>query len=425
MRKLKVLISAYACNPAGNPHLHPGEDLVGWHLVEQLKKYHEIWVITHTYNRAEIGHILKGKSWESVHFIYVKLPPFIRLLYRVGFGERIYYYLWQIAAWRMAVRLHRKYHFDLAHHLTFGNYWMPSFIGAFLSVPFIWGPIGGGQKIPRVFLKGFSFYEKLSEYGRDAAQWVGRTLLLSRRICMHRARTILVCNRETKAMFPMRYWKNIQYFPVNGISKEELAPKIVVSKKNKIFSFITAGRYIRLKGFDIILKAFSSFLKYGIRAKLDVVGQGPKETELRRLAQNLNLTGCVRFMNWLTREDLLKHLRRSDVFLFSSFRDGGGAVVIEAMASGIPVICLDVGGPGFHVRKGWGIKIIPGKPQDVVKEFAEALKRLSEDSAARRAMGMSGLARAKSYYLWDRLGLRLRDIYQKAMEEDRFGARGH
>jgi glycosyltransferase involved in cell wall biosynthesis len=419
MRKLRVLISAYACNPAGNPHLHPGEDLVGWHLIDQLKKYHELWVISHAYNRPEIDHVLKSDNLEGVHFVFIKLPTFMRLLYKVSFGERVYYYLWQIAAWRMAVRLHREYHFDLAHHLTFGNYWMPSFIGAFLPIPFVWGPIGGGQKIPRVFLKEFTFQEKLSEYGRDAAQWIGRTLLLSRKICMHRARAILVCNRETRAMFPMRYWKKIQYFPVNGISRQALASKTVAAKKRGIIHCITAGRFIRLKGFDIVLKAFASFLKYGFRAVLDVVGQGPEEAVLRSLGRRLSLSDSVRFITWLSRADLFKRMRRSDIFLFSSFRDGGGAVVVEAMASGIPVVCLDVGGPGFHVHKEWGIKILPDRPDEVVKRFAVALKRLSENPAERLAMGRAGRTRAEQFYIWDRLAVRISNIYRKAMHENR------
>lgn len=418
MERLHVLVSAYACNPAGNPCLHPGEDLVGWHLVEQFAKSHELWVITHDYNRPEIQRVRNDKNLKGLRFIYVKLPTFVRLLYRVSFGERIYYYLWQIAAWRAAVRLHREHRFDLAHHLTFGNYWMPSFIGAFLPIPFIWGPIGGGQKIPRVFFKEFTLLEKLSEWGRDGAQWVGRNLLLSRKVCMRRASLILVCNRETKAMFPEKYWPKIQYFPVNGISRQELGPIPSSAKKGKTLSFITAGRLIRLKGFDIVLRAFALFQESGFRADLEIIGQGPEEAHLRQLAQRLDILPSVRFISWLSREELLKRMRRSDIFLFSSFRDGGGAVVIEAMASGIPVICLNVGGPGFHIRKGWGEKIDSGRPEDVVKGFSEAMVRLAENPSERLALGKAGRQRAAIFYSWDCLGARMNEIYLDVFNEE-------
>ena len=51
MKKLKVLVSAYACNPTGSIQLHPGEDLTGWKLVQQLSRFHDVYMITHSYNR--------------------------------------------------------------------------------------------------------------------------------------------------------------------------------------------------------------------------------------------------------------------------------------------------------------------------------------------------------------------------------------
>jgi glycosyltransferase involved in cell wall biosynthesis len=413
----KVLISAYACNPAGDPHLHPGEDLVGWNLVEQMAKHADLWVITHDYNRKEIEKAHLSQSRSRARFVFVKLPQLIRLLYRVSFGERVYYYLWQILAWRTAVRLHRQVHFDLAHHVTFGNYWMPSFIGAFLPVSFIWGPVGGGQKVPRVFFKDYSLLEKLSEWGRDAGQWVGRHLLISRKICMRRAKLILVCNRETKAMFPIKYWPKIRYFPVNGISPNELARTVPAKKKGSRVRFVTAGRLVRLKAFDIIVRAIARVAKDNPRALLEIIGQGPEEPSLRRLSKELGLQKCVKFIPWLSRKNLLRRMRASDVFVFASLRDGGGAVVVEAMASGIPVVCLNVGGPGFHVRDAWGVAVDPDEPETVVEEMGKALLRLDSHPALRRRMGRSGLLRAKGFYVWQEQGMRLRGFYKMVLDE--------
>lgn len=417
-KKRRILVSAYACNPAGDPHLHPGEDLVGWNLVGQMAKHADLWVITHDYNRAEIDKARRAPSRGKLHFVYVKLPPFVRLLYRIGFGERIYYYLWQILAWRSAARLHRQVQFDLAHHLTFGNYWMPSFIGAFLPVPFIWGPIGGGQKVPRVFFKDYSLREKLAEWGRDGAQWVGRNLLLSRRICMRRAKLILVCNRETKAKFPVKYWPKIRYFPVNGISPLELARGVRRRRKASPLRLVTAGRLIRLKAFDIVLRAMARVAEGDPRARLEVIGQGPEEAALRQLTHELGLEKRVAFIPWLSRKDLLRRMRASDVFVFASLRDGGGAVVVEAMASGIPVVCLNVGGPGFHVQDAWGIAIDPGEPEAVVEGMGKAILRLDQRPTLRREMGRRGLIRAGKFYVWDKQGERLRGLYQRIMDEN-------
>jgi hypothetical protein len=93
MRRLRVLVSAYACNPVGNPRLHPGEDFVGWQLVGQLAIFHELLVITHDYNGPEIQREQNDKGLKGPLFIYAKLPTFRQLLYRVSLEERIYYFL--------------------------------------------------------------------------------------------------------------------------------------------------------------------------------------------------------------------------------------------------------------------------------------------------------------------------------------------
>ena len=110
-------------------------------------------------------------------------------------------------------------------------------------------------------------------------------------------------------------------------------------------------------------------------------------------------------------------LRDSDVLLFPSLRDGGGAVVVEAMAAGLPVVCLDVGGPGFHVHDEWGIKIKQGCPEDVIREIAKGLGRLCSDRDLCSKMGEAARQRAIIYYRWDKLGDRLHDIYMDALSD--------
>jgi len=228
---------------------------------------------------------------------------------------------------------------------------------------------------------------------------------------MRRSSAILVCNAETKMQFPKRYRERVSYFPVNGISKEDLAFSLRERQRSK-FRVLTAGRLIRLKGFDVCIEAFARFVKEYPDSTLDIVGQGSEEGRLRKLVSSFCLQDRVLFIPWLDRRSLLKKMRESDVFLFASFRDGGGAVVLEAMASGLPVVCLNSGGPGFHVREEWGIKVNPRSERQVVAGLAEALVKLRNDPALRRKMGKAGKARARESYLWEKLGDRLDDIYR-------------
>ncbi|MGD1009341.1 MAG: glycosyltransferase [Candidatus Aminicenantales bacterium] len=416
MKRLKVLVSAYACNPLGSPDLHPGEDLTGWRLVRQIARFHDVWVLTHSYNKAGIDPAGPRAPDPSVRFHFIHLGRPLGGLYKVEFGQRIYYYLWQVKAWRTARRLHRDVGFDIAHHVTFGNDWIASYIGAFLPVPFILGPVGGGQRTPRGLLGEYTAGGRLSEKGRNAAQWIGRHDPV-RGLCLRNARAVLVCNRETKDRVPLAYQGKTLYFPVNGISPEDLNSGEPRAGSPRPFRVFMAGRFHRLKGFALAVRGFRLFSKKFPDSEFVIVGNGPEEENLRRLISGLGLDSKVRLAGWLTREELLREMRSSDVFLFPSFRDGGGAVVVEAMASSKPVIGLDSGGPGLHIQPDWGFKIDPRDPSYVAGEIAAALETLRTDPALGAAMGEAARRRAEDYYLWDRHGDRLRGIYGRALGE--------
>lgn len=417
MKKMKVLVSAYACNPLGSQALHPGEDLTGWRLVNQAARFHDIWVLTHAYNRQGIEQApLEASLANEVHFRYLDLPRPLGLLYKVAFGERIYYYLWQIRAWREARRLHRHVAFDIAHHATFGNDWIPSYIGAFLPVPYVHGPVGGGQRTPRKLMREYTFGGRLAEWGRGLAQWVGRRDPVRRR-CLRRARAILICNKETRARIPKKLADKAALFPVNGISREDLAPPREAAGTNRPLRVFTAGRFHRLKGFALAIRGFAIFVRDHPGAEFLIVGSGPEEKALGRLIGELGLEKSVRLTPWLPRPELLRQMRDADVFLFPSFRDGGGAVVVEAMASFLPVVAIDSGGPGLHVEPGWGFKIEPRSPSFVASEIARSLSALAGTPGLSRKMGEAARRRAEEFYLWDRHGERLREIYAKAAGE--------
>jgi len=179
---------------------------------------------------------------------------------------------------------------------------------------------------------------------------------------------------------------------------------------------VTAGKLIRLKGFPLALAAFHRLHKWQPTTTLEIVGDGPDREYLERLIRQWQLTDCVRLVPWQPRPALLEFLRRCDIFLFTSLRDGGGAVVVEALAAGKPVVCLDVAGPGLHVTEGCGLKVAVRDPAQVIEDLALALKRLHDDPPLRETMGRAARERAVADYRWDRFGERLAEVCQRAVE---------
>lgn len=412
MNMRRVLVSAYACNPTSSVKLHPGEDIKGWRFVVQISRFHKVWVITHAYNRPGIEKALREKALPGVTFVFIDLPSWFRLLYKIEFGQRIYYYIWQIKALQVAKKYNKEIRFDLSHHLSFGNDWIPSFIGALLPVPFIWGPLGGGQRTPELLLSEYSLYGRFAEKMRDLAQFIGRNDFF-RRLCMKKAIAILVCNQETKNKVPNRYQSKVYWFPLNGIFQEDLVGKANRENKGTSFKVISAGRLHRLKGFSLGVKAFAAFCSKYTDVELVIIGKGPESKRLKKEIVKLKLSDKTSIIPWLSRKDLLAEFQKSDVFLFPSFRDGGGAVVVEAMAAALPAICLDTGGPAFHINPEWGIKIEPFSPEYVQKRIAESLEILYSNRSLCKKMGERAFLRAKEFYLSDRLGERLNQIYLK------------
>ena len=413
MTGLRILACAFACCPPGKPGFSGGEDVLGWNLLIQSARSNDVTAITSTRNRPGIEAALSESAIENIEFCYLELPAWSNWLLRFQGTHQFYYWIWQIRAYYLARRLHKKHNFQLFHHMTYANDWMASYIGAFLPVPYVRGPGGGAHRTPKGFEKEYQLSGRVWEKVRTASQWIFRHDPAFR-IGQNRASSILVCHEETKKVLPKGATHKSQLFPVVGISSVDLKVRPPKTSGVRQFKVLSAGSLIRVKGFGLAIKAFGKFADKYPDAEFNIVGGGPELSRLNNLVRDLGLESKVHVLPPVPREELLGKMANHDVFLFPSLRDGGGAVVIEAMAMGRPVICLDTGGPGMHVTSQCGVKINPISPVQAVDEMAAALERLYEDEELRRGLGRAAKDRAERIYHWDRLGDRLSEIYRDA-----------
>lgn len=419
---MRVLVSAFACYPPTtfsctdeDKRMADGEALLSWNLIGQIAKSHDVWVITQELNKRGIERRLKESGPCRIRFVFCDIRGWPGWLWKNQITNHLYYYFWQILAFFRARQLHRRIRFDLAHHITFANDWMPSFIGAFLPIPFVWGPIGGGHKTPKALLREFKPSQRMSDSFRLVAQWLGRNILISRRLCQAKAKAILVCNYETRDRIPAHLASKVHMFPVNSLSQENLGNHKAVASKKATFRILSVGRLRPLKGFGLAIRAYAQFSKNHPESTLEIIGDGSEELNLRELARKLGVDGRVIFSPWLPRNEVMRRMGLCDIFLFPSFREGGGAVIVEAMASGKPVVVLATGGPDFHIQPEWGIKIIPTSYDQILSDLVAAMERLYRDPKLRSRLGKAALRRAKDYYLLERLGENLERIYKKAI----------
>lgn len=403
----RVLISAYACEPGKGSE--PG---VGWNWVRQIARFADgVWVITRANNREVIEEALKKEPLPNVHWVYFDLPRWARFWKRGQRGVHLYYYLWQIGIYFLARRLHQTVKFDLIHHVTFVNYWIPSFL-ALLPVPFIWGPVGGGESAPKSFYRTFSLRGKIYEYVRSLARWLGEHDPFVRSTA-RRAMLALATTEETAQRLKRLEAARIEVMSQVALSSEEIQKLATVPvRTGNPFRLLNLGNLLHLKGFHLGLMAFARFVREFPQGEYWIIGDGPERRNLERLTRELGVAQKVRFFGALPREEALKKLAECDVLVHPSLHDSGGWVCVEAMAAGRPVICLDLGGPALQVTEETGFKIPTRTPEQAVVEMAKAMLRLARDLDLRLKMGRAARRRVREEFSWKKKGQSLSVFYR-------------
>lgn len=408
---MKVLISAFACEPGRGSE--PG---IGWNIVTEIARRHDVWLLTHSHSRTQIENELAGSAAPRIRCIYMDLIGFKGPRNPQGTGFRIYQnlyvYLWHVFGVFRARRLHREVGFDLCHHVTIGKYWMPSFLG-FLGIPFLWGPVGGGESAPATFLRAFGAYGLVYELVRNTARWLADRDPLVRKTARS-ASLVLATSRETAARVAALGSRRIRVFSHVGFSSEaleELSPAVEPRPPRQGIRFVSVGNLIHWKGFQLGIRALAAS---GIPdAEYWLIGTGPDEANLRRLADRLGVSERVRFLGEMSRSSVLALFRECDVIVHPSLHESGGMAILEGMAMGLPALCLDLGGPALQVTPETGFLIPAEDPPSTVRQMAAVMRRLALDGPLREAMGEAARKRVRETFLWEHRGRELDRLYRE------------
>jgi glycosyltransferase involved in cell wall biosynthesis len=408
-KHLKLLIAAYACRP--NKGSEPG---VGWNLCREVTKYHDVWVITRANNRPAIEAELAKNPIANLHFIYCDLPGSFSQWQPKSWELQPIYYLWQIGAYFTARQLHQEVGFDVSHHVTYGRYCAPSFL-AFLPIPFVWGPVGGGESAPYAFWRDFGFKGQIYELLRNLTRSLGEVGFFVRRTAANCTIAIASTN-ETAARLERLGVKRVEMVPgQTGINRSELVElsQLKSSTTEGAIKFLGLGRLLHWKGFHLGLQAFAKANLPG--AEYWIVGNGAQRQRLEKLVEKLGISDRVRFWGEIPREQALFTLGECDVLVHPSLHDFSPTVCLEAMAAGKPVICLDLGGPASQITAETGLKIKANNPQQAIADLAAAMTRLATDAELRDRMGQAGQQRVSESYLWETKGESLAKLYEEAI----------
>ena len=158
----------------------------------------------------------------------------------------------------------------------------------------------------------------------------------------------------------------------------------------------SAGRIVHQKGLDLALRALAGLKDLDWEWR--IAGDGPQMEALKTLANELEISQRVEFIGWQGRDDLIEQYRRANLFLFPSRHEGMPNAVLEAMASGLPVIASKISG-NEELVVDWETGFL--FPSEDVSLLHVALKRLLNDSVLRQKMGSASRRRVEERYSWE------------------------
>lgn len=381
---MNILLSAYSCCPNKG-----SEEGNGWNWAIQLsRKVSKVYCYTRSIHKDAILYELEKLNIKNLYFVFIDPPAFFERHYKSNkVGLYLHYIIWQWYAYVAAKRSLKCHLYDMVHHVTFASLQLGSFMYR-LKIPFVFGPVGGGQVSPRAFKSYFGKYWKI-ELARNFISYLLLKLNPATRNSIRKANVVLVSNQETKRLAiklgapnPYLFFDTglpTHFFPINK-------PRL---EFNGCLNILWVGRLLPRKGLKLVLDSLA-LIKEKVNFKLTIVGDGEMGEFVFDWIKELGLQKNVEWLGQIPFEEVKGHYLKSNLFILTSLRDSCPAQLLEAMSYGLPIITLDLHGASLAVPNDAGIKILPIDPEQTKNEIAQAIVLLSKDSDLLVNMGSKG-----------------------------------
>jgi len=393
---VRVLLSAYACEPNKG-----SEPEIGWQRALHMQAHvDEVWVITRANNKAaiEADPLSRGSG---LHFIYYDSPRWMQVLKRRSWFLPFYFVCWQWGAYRVAALHHREKRFDRVYHVTLSGMLPGSFMGR-LGIPFIVGPVAGGERAPLRLRRSMPASCKIRELLRDLGIFLQRYSPLTT-AAFSAAHRIYVTTPESLRLVQPRWHSRTQIhlsIAILGLAVERNLRVLPASPR-----FVFVGRLLHWKGVHFAIRALAVAKRTVPAATIALIGTGPDEPWLRCVAKKEGVIDAVEFAGHLPRQQLMASLQSYTALLFPSLHDSGGSAVLEALQRGVPVICLDLGGPGMMVDASCGIVVSTAHADEaqIVTNIANAMISLASMPVEESSLLSAGAIARANELSWARL----------------------
>ncbi len=416
---LRVLLYAYQCGPGMG-----SVSQIGWEWYSRMSKLASVTLVTHVRNRDSLQ--AAGAPLPGTEVLYIDTEWFAGPLYR--FASRLFprsqhavfllssadFYVFDAEALKQVRKLGREW--DLVHAPTPVSPVAATRLHK-LGVPLILGPWNGGLASPTTF----------PEIMKQDSAWIYRLRSVGKLVdrlwgSTSKASLVLSATQSTDRSLP----KGVPFVRMieNGVDLErfrEPSPEVRASASNPLpnpLKVLFVGRLLPFKGVAMLLEAVSR-LSREIPVSLTIVGDGPIEPDLRRRVEELQLGAMVTFLGNLPLDQVAEQMRRADIFCLPSIRESGGAVLLEAAASGLPLVAVNYGGPAEIVDEEIGHLVPADGPEPLIAGLVETLRDVARNPEPWRQRGRKARKRAEQEYGWESRMNTALGIYRRVLGEEK------
>jgi glycosyltransferase involved in cell wall biosynthesis len=406
--KLKIFVSAYACEP------NLGSEIgVGWHWVLEMSKYFDLWVLTRKSNQSTIEKWLsKHPIQNKIHFLYFDLPKKLRFWKKGLRGVRTYYTIWLWCTNAIVKRTMRKNNIKLFHHLTYGNALLP--VSSFGQKQFfVWGPIGGVDSIPYDYSKHYSSKSRIIESIR---RLMVKTLALNlgfNQRCKN-AQLIFCKSQSIYEQIPKKYRHKAMLFTDVAVEPKDVTKFVAptLKKDSSAIKYLSVGRLDAWRGFDLLIEAFSGAVKQNSQIQLEILGKGSDKKRLKAIIQQLDINSHVTMTGQVSMEEYYSKLANCDVVVNPCLKEGAVTTAFDSLSFGKPLIGIDTGGYTQYFKDDYSIIIPRNSRIEVVNNLTAAILELTNNEL-RKQFSLKSLDVSR-FNTWENKGQK---IYKAIIEK--------
>jgi glycosyltransferase involved in cell wall biosynthesis len=408
-----VLISAYACIPGQG-----SEEGTGWTYASTLSQQgYRVHCLTKKDGQAIIDPILADGQFPNLTVHYVHVPDWVNAFCGKGLtGMYFHYIYWQWVASQLAQRLDQTEHIDLIHHVSYGSIQLGSFMYR-LNKPFVFGPVGGGQRAPKSMKRYFGeFWNR--EWMRDVVGKVLEYVNPAYFRTVRKADQLIVTNLDTLRLArTLRPTAPVERIWDASLSASFLPAEPIQHIPGTTLKLLWVGRLLPRKALELTIQALGQ-VDPSVPVTLTIVGgKGEMVDQVPGYLDRYNVRDKVDWVGHVTFQQVKDYYEQSDVFFFTSLRDSCPHQLLEAMGYSLPVVTLNLHGQAELVDDSTGIRVPVDTEAQVVADLARAIEWMYHHPAERLAMGQAGYAFAKTQ-LWDtKIRLFTERIYPSVLTE--------